>query len=82
MILDNHYAVVFKPSGSTELTCHVLTFKAWEQLQELAKAGHFVILEAWDITKGKCISNKLRDAPPKRHDFTRDAIGAFSPALG
>lgn len=62
MILDNHYAVVFKPDGVSAqpdwLCCKkVLTAQQWDQLQALAKAGHFVILEAWDITKGRCVSN-------------------------
>ncbi len=60
MILDNHYAVVFKPGDGAAHrieTKAILTTKAWENLQALAKEGHFVILEAWDITKGKCVSN-------------------------
>lgn len=70
MILDNHYAVVFKASrkktagngaiiqdGYGPEEQMVLTAKGWEQLQIMARDGVFVILEAWDITKGKCVSN-------------------------
>jgi hypothetical protein len=59
MILDEHIAVVFRPSGEgrphPELA--ILNPKGWNYLQLQAQLGNFVILEAWDITKGKCISN-------------------------
>lgn len=61
MILDNHYAVVFRPASRNDsvgrLEKHLMTENAWKCLEKMAKEGHFVILEAWDITKGKCVSN-------------------------
>jgi len=57
MILDNHYAVVFKATGAQIQTKAILTNAGWESLKILARDGHFVILECWDISKGKCVSN-------------------------
>lgn len=62
MILDGHYAVVFKPQSGMKVTSvaptmTVMDAKNWEYLQDLAQAGHFIILEAWDIVHGKCVSN-------------------------
>ena len=60
MLLDKHYAVVFKVRAYSFTPVPdkvIMTENAWIHLQEMAKEGHFVILECWDITKGKCISN-------------------------
>jgi len=61
MLLDKHYAVVFRPASRNDsvarLEKHLMTENAWHCLEKLARDGHFVILECWDITKGKCVSN-------------------------
>jgi hypothetical protein len=58
MILDKHYAVVFRPAPMTaQREMKIMTENAWQHLQALALEGHFVILECWEITKGKCVSN-------------------------
>ncbi len=66
MILDNHYAVVFRPTRKIldghitlngQQTNSILNQKQWDDLNRYTSEGHFVILEAWDITKGKCVSN-------------------------
>jgi hypothetical protein len=59
MILDNHYAVVFKSTspGRPEREFKIMNENSWIHLNELSKEGHFVILEAWNITQGKCVSN-------------------------
>ena len=59
-ILHDHYAVVFRVLSHSFVPAPqrmILSEDAWKHLQELAKAGHFVILEAWNITQGKCVSN-------------------------
>lgn len=59
MILEHHYAVVWRvrdwPPSMTRK--EIMTQAEWEILEESHQRLHVVILEAWDITKGKCISN-------------------------
>ena len=58
MILDKHYAVVVRPKYPTaEPQKFILTEFGWAYCQKMHEAGHIVILEAWHITTGKCVSN-------------------------
>jgi UDP-N-acetyl-D-mannosaminuronate dehydrogenase len=57
--LDRHYAVVCKPTdyANAQKQKMILTEKCYEHLKAMVADGHFVIIEAWEITKGKCVSN-------------------------
>jgi len=57
MILDNHYAVVFRHKNLFTREIKILNDQQWRDLQLLAQDGEFIILECWNITKGKCVSN-------------------------
>jgi hypothetical protein len=56
-LLNDHYAVVFRATCRPERELKVLNKQAWHNLQQLANDGHFVILESWLITEGRCVSN-------------------------
>ena len=58
-LLDKHYAVVFRPTDHANALKQklVLTEAAYEHLKFMVAEGHFIIQEAWEITKGKCVSN-------------------------
>ena len=59
MILDNHYAVVLSPYPNGPRAKMVLSMVGYEAAVRLTQEpdSGIVILEAWDITKGKCVSN-------------------------
>jgi hypothetical protein len=60
MLLEGHYAVIFKPENGCREgfeTKAILSQEGWKSLQQMAQERHFVILECWDITKGVCVSN-------------------------
>lgn len=54
-LIDKYVAVLFKASGATNTHSMLLSPESWANLQHMAKNGHFVILEAWQM--GQCISN-------------------------
>ncbi len=59
MILDDHYALVFRPllpKGQKPMKV-IVTKNGWAFAQQMHKLGHIVVLECWHITTGKCISN-------------------------
>jgi hypothetical protein len=59
MILKKHYAVVWRGSDwpKSIIRKEIMTQAVWKTLQDAARRGQVVILEAWDITQGKCVSN-------------------------
>ena len=62
MILDNHYALVCRPNlprvkKKQRVQMMIVSASGWMFAQLMHREGHIVILECWDITHGKCISN-------------------------
>jgi hypothetical protein len=56
-LLDKHYAVVFRPIGNNTSTKAILNEDSYKALQKMTREDLFIIQEAWEITKGKCVSN-------------------------